>query len=151
MIKCKQGINVNCYNCFIIFVVNSFAKLQKLPGLDFFNIQTFFKIINGFVSNFSSDPCQLKSTTAQSVDDVIEIPPDKSKTAKTEPPIIKNKMDVTPTIHEVEVEDEDDDIMNEPQQKAFRRGGVSAEAIKEDELNDYEKKVCRCLHMDDQS
>ena len=79
------------------------------------------------------------------MDDVIEIPPDKSKTAKTEPPIIKNKMDVTPTIHEVDVEDKEDDIVNEPQQKAFRRGGVSAEAIKEDELNDYEKKVCRCL------
>lgn len=82
------------------------------------------------------------------MDDVIEIPPDKCKTTKTEPPIIKNKMDVTPTIHEVEVEDEEDDVIDEPQQKAFRRGGVSAEAIKEDELKDYEKKVCKCLDMD---
>ena len=52
-----------------------------------------------------------------------------------------SKMDVNPTIHEVEVEVDQDIVEGEPTQKKYRRGAVSAEAIKEDELDDYEKKV----------
>ena len=50
-------------------------------------------------------------------------------------------MDVNPTIHEVEVEVDQDIVEGEPTQKKYRRGAVSAEAIKEDELDNYEKKV----------
>ena len=52
-----------------------------------------------------------------------------------------SKMDVNPTIHEVEVEVDQDIVEGEPTQKKYRRGAVSAEAIKEDELDNYEKKV----------
>ena len=54
-----------------------------------------------------------------------------------------SKMDVNPTIHEVEVEVDQDivEVEGEPTQKKYRRGAVSAEAIKEDELDNYEKKV----------
>ena len=54
-------------------------------------------------------------------------------------------MDVTSPILEVE---EDDDILDgdePPQKKCSRRCGVSAEAIQEDELGDYVKKVLNVL------
>ena len=85
----------------------------------------------------SSDPCQLKSTTAQSVDDVIEIPSNKTNPSKVRPA----NMD-TNTIVEVDVEEDDGDDEHAPIQKTIRRGGVSAEAIQEEDLGDYEKKVC---------
>lgn len=83
---------------------------------------------------FSSDPCQLKSTTAQSVDDVIEIPSNKKNPSK----VCMN----TSTMVEVDIEEEDGDDDHAPIQKTIRRGGVSAEAIQEEDLGDYEKKVC---------
>ena len=85
----------------------------------------------------SSDPGQLKSTTAQSVDGVIEIPSNKTNPSKVRPA----HMD-TSTIVEVDVEEDDGDDEHAPIQKTIRRGGVSAEAIQEEDLGDYEKKVC---------
>ena len=66
-------------------------------------------------SPLSSDPCQLKTTTAQSVDDVIDVTEaDMSQGASAQA---------------------------EPIQKTIRRGGVSAEAITEEEIGTYQKKV----------
>ena len=92
-----------------------------------------------FLQYSSSDPCQLKSTTAQSVDDVIEIPDKKTNPLKVRPVDMN-----TSTIVEVDVEEEEEegDCEDAPIQKTIRRGGVSAEAIQEEELGDYEKKVC---------
>ena len=91
-----------------------------------------------FLQYSSSDPCQLKSTTAQSVDDVIEIPNKKTNPLKVRPVDMN-----TSTIVEVDVEEEGEegDCEDAPIQKTIRRGGVSAEAIQEEELGDYEKKV----------
>ena len=86
--------------------------------------------------NLSSDPCQLKSTTAESVEDQVIDINDKNKNKRQQS---VTRMDVTPTIHEVD--DEEEDVICEPVQKASRRGGVSAEAIDENELDNYEKKV----------
>ena len=86
----------------------------------------------------SSDPCQLKSTTAQSVDDVIEIPDKKPNQLK----VRSANMDTRSKV-EVDVkEEEDDECEDAPKQKTIRRGGVSAEAIQEEDFGDYEKKVC---------
>ena len=92
-----------------------------------------------FLQYSSSDPCQLKSTTAQSVDDVIEIPDKKTNPLKVRPVDMN-----TSTIVEVDVEEEEEegDCEDAPIQKTIRRGGVSAEAIQEEDLGDYEKKVC---------
>ena len=37
--------------------------------------------------------------------------------------------------------DMDEEVLEEPQQQTVRRGGVSAEAIQEEDLGDYVKKV----------
>ena len=39
--------------------------------------------------------------------------------------------------------DRDEEVLEEPQQQTVRRGGVSAEAIQEEDLGDYVKKVNR--------
>ena len=47
------------------------------------------------------------------------------------------------TLEEVDVEEEEGGGCEDaPIQKTIRRGGVSAEAIQEEDLGDYEKKVC---------
>ena len=87
---------------------------------------------------FSSDPCSLKSSTAHSIDDVIDVGAN-NQTNKNQT-VHSSKMDVTPTIHEVE---ENDDLIDddEPTKKCFRRGAVSAEPIQEEEIGNYKKKV----------
>ena len=72
------------------------------------------------------------------MDDVIEIPDKKTNPLKVRPVDMN-----TSTIVEVDVEEEEEgDCADAPIQKTIRRGGVSAEAIQEEELGDYEKKVC---------
>ena len=67
----------------------------------------------------SSDPCQLKSTTAQPENDVIDV---------------GNKTGRAPGMSLEE-------ILEEPSQKTIRRGGVSAEPITEEEIKNYKKKI----------
>ena len=69
------------------------------------------------------------------MDDVIEIPSNKTNPSKIHPANMDNMV-------EVDVEEEDGDGEHAPVQKSIRRGGVSAEAIQEEDLGDYEKKVC---------
>ena len=78
------------------------------------------------MSALSSDPCQLKTTTAESVSDVIDV---------TEAD--KEVIDVTEADKEVLSPDMD----QETQQRPTRRGGVSAEAITEEEIGTYQKKI----------
>ena len=71
------------------------------------------------------------------MDDVIEIPDKKTNPLKVRP------VDMDSRLVEVDVEEEDGEGCEDaPIQKTIRRGGVSAEAIQEEELGDYEKKVC---------
>ena len=78
------------------------------------------------------------------MDDVIEIPDKKTNPLKVRP------VDMDTRLVEVDVEEEDEGGCDDaPIQKTIRRGGVSAEAIQEEELGDYEKKVChkKCIQF----
>ena len=71
------------------------------------------------------------------MDDVIEIPDKKTNPLKVRP------VDMDTSIVEVDVEEEEGGGFEDATiQKTIRRGGVSAEAIQEEDLGDYEKKVC---------
>ena len=86
---------------------------------------------------FSSDPCQLKSTTARSVNevnDVIEIPDKKTDTPK----VLTANMDAFTA---ATIEEDAEEMEDAPKQKTIRRGGVSAEAVQEEDFGTFEKKV----------
>ena len=95
-------------------------------------ITQFAEVNSVFCQYFaSSDPCQLKTTTAEA--NVIDVNADMSQAISKEE---KEKKE-----EEKEEKKEEEEKEKEPALKTIRRGGVSAEAITEEEIASYQRKI----------